>query len=205
VVFIRNGSEYTGPEAAAHLRRKWEAAGAELETARAFVEKAGSVSSTTGKPYQVKLENGTVLESRQWLLQLLAEQESAGPNAATTGDGSPASPAADASGGDPGAGASATPSAAAGTPEAVLGLLAGSRLTFLRVESDETERYDGPAMAARIRAKYALAGSPPMPVEQFVREYCSRSLLHGTSYLVELADGQRQPLGDWLLERVRGR
>jgi hypothetical protein len=92
--------------------------------------------------------------------------------------------------------------AAPTTPDAVLDLIRGSRLTFLRVEHDEIEHYDGSGMAARISSKYAFARKQPLGAEQFVRAYCTRSMLHGTSYLVQLEDGRRVPLGDWLLERL---
>lgn len=56
--FIRNGSEYTPAQAAEHLRMKWKKAGSQIKTAADFIEKLGSTSSMSGKPYQIKFKNG---------------------------------------------------------------------------------------------------------------------------------------------------
>lgn len=53
--FIRNGSEYTARNAAKFLRGKWDANKMEIKTARDFIDKAATKSSTTGKPYLIRL------------------------------------------------------------------------------------------------------------------------------------------------------
>lgn len=73
VVFIRNGREYTASEAAAHLRRKLKAAHGRIRTPEQFIEHLGTRSSTTGKPYRVRLPDGRMLDSATWLRQLLRE------------------------------------------------------------------------------------------------------------------------------------
>jgi len=57
-VFIRNGKEYDAASAAKFLRGKWEAQDKEINTAAEFIEKVATKSSTTGKPYRIRLEDG---------------------------------------------------------------------------------------------------------------------------------------------------
>src|SRR5260221_8237561 len=48
--FIRNDVEYDSKTAALFLRSRWEKHEKEVKTAKEFIEKFASVSSTTGKP-----------------------------------------------------------------------------------------------------------------------------------------------------------
>ena len=75
-VFVRNGKDYDGNVAARFLRRKWESKHDEISSARDFIDKVASVSSTTGQAYHIKLKNGQVLTSREYLLVQLANLES---------------------------------------------------------------------------------------------------------------------------------
>jgi len=74
-VFIRNGQEHPPAEAAAHLRRKWEAAAVEITTAEQFIEQLASKSSVSGAPYKIRLRDGTEMPSGDYLRQRLAEME----------------------------------------------------------------------------------------------------------------------------------
>jgi Family of unknown function (DUF5329) len=65
--FIRNGSEYDSSSAAKFLRRKWEAQSKEIRTARDFIEKAASSSSTSGKPYLIRLKDGKTIRCSDFL------------------------------------------------------------------------------------------------------------------------------------------
>jgi len=71
VVFIRNGSDYTATEAAAHLQRKREAAGDKVRTPEQFIDALGSRSSMSGKAYRVRLADGREMDSAVWLKGLL--------------------------------------------------------------------------------------------------------------------------------------
>lgn len=73
VVFIRNGSEYSAAEAAAHLRRKLEASKGRIKTPEQFIDKLGSRSSMTGRAYRVRLPDGREIVSAAWLTGLLRE------------------------------------------------------------------------------------------------------------------------------------
>jgi transketolase C-terminal domain/subunit len=66
-VFIRNGSEHSPREAADHLRLKWKNAGGRVKTAPDFIRFCATGSSLSGKPYQIRLENGRTVPARDWL------------------------------------------------------------------------------------------------------------------------------------------
>jgi hypothetical protein len=67
LVFIRNGSEYTGKAAADHMRAKLKQAGDSVKTFDEFVDKVASKSSMSGKPYLVKFKDGSTTELAKWL------------------------------------------------------------------------------------------------------------------------------------------
>ncbi len=75
VVFMREGAEYDGKEAAAHLRGKYAPTQDEIQTLEQFIQEIGSRSSTTGRPYQVKVPNGAIMPADAWLRQQAAELE----------------------------------------------------------------------------------------------------------------------------------
>jgi len=65
-VFIRNGTEYDTKAAGSHLRMKLEKAGDKVKTAEEFIEGIASKSSTSGKPYQIRKPDGTVVDTRPY-------------------------------------------------------------------------------------------------------------------------------------------
>ena len=73
--FVRNGSEYDAKDAAAHLRRKWDAGKKQIKTARDFIRLAGTKSSTSGKPYRIRFRDGKEVESEKFLSGKLEELE----------------------------------------------------------------------------------------------------------------------------------
>lgn len=73
VVFIRNGSDHSAVEAAAHLRRKLGAAHGRISTAEQFIDHIGTRSSMTGIAYRVRFADGREIDSAAWLRQLLRE------------------------------------------------------------------------------------------------------------------------------------
>src|SRR4051812_34506232 len=56
--FIRNGAEHDAKAAAKFMRVKWERADSEIKTARDFIDKLATTSSTSGKPYLIRLKDG---------------------------------------------------------------------------------------------------------------------------------------------------
>ncbi len=64
--FIRNGSEYSGPEAAEHIQAKYEHFKDEIRTVEDFVARAASKSLMSGKPYQVRCD-GKTIAAADWI------------------------------------------------------------------------------------------------------------------------------------------
>ena len=56
--FIRNGKKYNAAAAAEFLRRKWKSRQAEIHSAVEFIDKVGSFSSKSGKPYSIRWPDG---------------------------------------------------------------------------------------------------------------------------------------------------
>jgi hypothetical protein len=73
--FVRNGMEYDAKTAARFLQGKWDAGAAGIKTAKDFIEKAGSVSTTTGRPYLIRLKSGKEMKSGEYLLAELQKLE----------------------------------------------------------------------------------------------------------------------------------
>ena len=74
VIFIRNGGEHDAAAAADHLQTKYERAGDATMTAEDFIAKLGSVSSTSGRPYRVRI-GGTERDAGPWLHEVLAAND----------------------------------------------------------------------------------------------------------------------------------
>jgi hypothetical protein len=66
LVFIRNGSEYDGVAAGAHLRMKWKRAGSRVHSAEDFIKVCATESSMSGKPYQIRFADGRVVNSADY-------------------------------------------------------------------------------------------------------------------------------------------
>lgn len=74
-VFIRNGKEYPGKEAAEHLRMKRKKAGSKVKTAKDFIDFIASKSSMSGEPYKMKFKNGAIFNTRDVLYNELKKIE----------------------------------------------------------------------------------------------------------------------------------
>jgi hypothetical protein len=64
--FIRNGSEYTGAEAADHIQAKYDHFKDEIRTVDEFVDRAASKSLMSGKPYAVRCD-GKTMPAADWI------------------------------------------------------------------------------------------------------------------------------------------
>ena len=73
--FVRNGSAYDAAAAADHLRTKLRRAGSRVKTADDFIRYCGSVSSQTGRAYEIRYADGRVITSEAFLRAKLAELE----------------------------------------------------------------------------------------------------------------------------------
>jgi Family of unknown function (DUF5329) len=73
VRFIRNGHEYSGTEAADHLRDKLARAGDRVKTTDDFITKVATQSYLSGQPYLAKFPDGRTQPTGDWLRAHLAE------------------------------------------------------------------------------------------------------------------------------------
>lgn len=76
-VFIRNGKEYRGSRASAHLATKLRFAGRRVQTATEFILGIASKSEESGKLYEVRSREGHREPLRDWLLARLHLYEKA--------------------------------------------------------------------------------------------------------------------------------
>jgi hypothetical protein len=72
-VFIRNGTEHSPTDAAKLLRHKLGALDPATVTAEQFIEQAGTKSSSTGVPYQIRFPDGRTIPSAEFLHEKLKE------------------------------------------------------------------------------------------------------------------------------------
>ena len=66
VKFIRNGVEYVGTAAAAHLRLKLGSAGERVKTAEEFVKYCASESSITHQRYKIRTADGGTMDAASY-------------------------------------------------------------------------------------------------------------------------------------------
>lgn len=78
VRFVRNGKAYPGSEAAVHLRTKLDAVRDKLTSTQQFIDEVASTSSTSGRPYLVRLADGREMPARDWLRAELQRLEGGG-------------------------------------------------------------------------------------------------------------------------------
>lgn len=78
--FNRNGSWYSAPDAAAHLKKKYDylADKGAIGTSESFIELGASKSSVSGKPYLVKCGQAQPEQSAPWLGAELARYRQKG-------------------------------------------------------------------------------------------------------------------------------
>jgi hypothetical protein len=81
--FLRNGDEHPAKKASAHLKFKysraknmfWFFGPSKAISAREFIEKICTKSSSTGRPYQIRLSDKTVVPLGAWLTKELIKIE----------------------------------------------------------------------------------------------------------------------------------
>lgn len=83
--FVRNGWTYGADTAATFLRSKWQANDSVVKTARDFIDRVATLSVTSGKPYLIRMKDGTEIHSREFLLGELKKLETAVAEQRATG------------------------------------------------------------------------------------------------------------------------
>ena len=74
-VFVRNGSDHTPEDAVAHLRRKLKSDTQSQTSAKSFIERLATRSSTTGDAYLIRYADGTTVPAGEFLAKKLQEIE----------------------------------------------------------------------------------------------------------------------------------
>jgi hypothetical protein len=69
--FVRNGTAYDGREAADHLRLKLKMARSRVRTADDFIRLCASVSSISGRPYEIRFADGHIVTAEAYLRERL--------------------------------------------------------------------------------------------------------------------------------------
>ena len=67
VVFIRNGKEHSAEDAAKHIEKKYNHYKKKIKTPEDFIERSATKSMMSGKLYQIRLKDGTVISNKDWL------------------------------------------------------------------------------------------------------------------------------------------
>jgi len=76
-VFVRNGQEYDGKKAAAHVKGKLFIAGRRVQTAEDFIRGVASRSEESGKPYTLRSPGEPEVPLGGWLSRRLVAYERA--------------------------------------------------------------------------------------------------------------------------------
>ena len=84
VVFIRNGKEHSAENAADHIEKKYKHYNKKIKTPEDFIEKSATKSMMSGKLYQIRLKDGTVISNKDWLTAELTRYRN--PPAETVAD-----------------------------------------------------------------------------------------------------------------------
>ena len=83
VVFIRNGKEHSAEDAADHIEKKYNHYKKKIKTPEDFIEKSATKSMMSGKLYQIRLKDGTVISNKDWLTAELTRYRNLPAEAAT--------------------------------------------------------------------------------------------------------------------------
>ncbi|MCU7960244.1 MAG: DUF5329 domain-containing protein [gamma proteobacterium symbiont of Bathyaustriella thionipta] len=69
--YERNGDLHSGPEAVAHIRKKYNYFKDDIDSSEKFIELSASKSTMSGKFYMIHCADQPSIKSQQWLLQEL--------------------------------------------------------------------------------------------------------------------------------------
>ena len=69
--YIRNGSEHSGVDAAAHIKKKYDYFKDDIKSAEDFIRLSATKSTMTGSKYYIDCPGSSKVESGKWLLSEL--------------------------------------------------------------------------------------------------------------------------------------
>lgn len=73
LVFLRNGEDHDAEEAYEHMMTKYRHFDRKIDSAEAFIEHSATRSLLSGRPYRVRLPDGSEREAGPYLLERLAQ------------------------------------------------------------------------------------------------------------------------------------
>jgi len=71
LVFVRNGREHNPQDAYEHMKRKYDHFRKKIDSAESFIEYSASKSTMSSKRYTIRLPDGRVVYSQDYLLNEL--------------------------------------------------------------------------------------------------------------------------------------
>ena len=71
-LFVRNGDEHSGKDAAKHIKRKYKHYRDDIASPEEFIELSATKSSMSGRYYHIRCEGKQELKSKDWLLDELS-------------------------------------------------------------------------------------------------------------------------------------
>ncbi|MEM6295498.1 MAG: DUF5329 family protein [Myxococcota bacterium] len=202
--FMQGGEKHDGAAAAKELERRLARTPAGVVTATGFIDRIGAGLPRQRQPDLVRLSDGTMLPTSDWLLKRLAEiegvpyqakvahAEAGSPNAAT---GTPATRTSEMSILD----------ALTIVERSDLTFVAPARKTPKGKVKGKRKEYTGPEFSEMLRKKWELLGKDISDLDTFVEEIASDAFVSMTPYLVAFRDGHEEPFRPWLLDQLEAR
>ena len=176
--FVRNEQEIPGNVFAEHLLGKYSLYARKDVSLDHFIDNIASESSTTGKPYGVKLPNGKTLSARKWLLAKVdrtAEKKTGGSPAKS---------------------------------DCEMDADAFNRFLNTVEESGEMfmcegkDLLSGADFARFLHLPIARLLAGDHCIDDFLKEYLANLEACGTAFEVKLPNGQQTPTAAWLRKQV---
>jgi len=176
--FVRDDQEMPGDVFAEFLRRKYESYGTKNVSLSHFIDKIASESSTTGKPYGVKLPDGRTLSTRAWLLDQVdrtAEKKNGVPPARLECQMN------------------------AEAFNRFLDTVEGSGAIFM---CEGRDLLSAANFASFLHLPLARPLARNLCIDDFLEAYLANLEACGTAYEVRLPNSQRTPTATWLRKQV---
>ena len=194
--FTQDGQERDGAAAAADMERRLARTPAGIPTARQFVERVGAGRLRAKEPDTVRLDDGTVVPTRDWLLARLADLEG-NPIPANV-----AQPAVGAKGSNAGAVEVGILDALMIVERSRLRFVAPPRRTSAGKIKGKRKEYSGPEFAEMLRKKWEFLGADIHDLDTFIQEIATDSFASFEPYRVIHGDGHEEEFRKWLLDQI---
>lgn len=191
LTFVQNGEVHTGAEAAAALEYRLHRVAAGLPTAKLFIERIGSGLLRAKHPDIVRLEDGTEVPLRDWLLGQLERLERAG---SAPEQGEPAEPES--------AAAPSILDALRVVERSGLRFVAPPRTTAKGEIKGKRKEYSSTEFSGMLRKKWEFLGKGVEDFDTFIEVIATDALSSLEPYRVVHEDGTEEEFRPWLLREL---